>query len=143
MSEDASRDPPPARDGGRRASRRLGTALGVTLVLAGVWFAIPALRPPVVEEGVPVDVPNPDDVYDPVRAGEPLPAGYRRVTIRDRIRPIYEPRFRSAAAADWPADTLVLGVALEGEAKAYPILTLNHREMVLDRLGGTPILASW
>lgn len=87
--------------------------------------------------------PHPDGIYDPVRAGEPLPGGYRPVTSRDRIRPIYEPEYRSAADTDWSQDTLVLGVALEGEARAYPIRVLNHREMVLDRLGGTPILASW
>lgn len=136
--------PGPSRRGRSRVGRRWpGTLVGIAVVAAFVWFAVPALRPPDVEEGAPADLPNPDDVYDPVAAGEPLPPGYRDVTVRDRIRPVYAPRFTSAAQADWPDDTLVLGVAMDGEAKAYPILTLNFREMVLDRLGGTPILATW
>ncbi len=37
----------------------------------------------------------------------------------------------------------MLGVALDGEAKAYPISVLNSREMVNDELAEIPILATW
>lgn len=117
--------------------------LVVAVVAAVAWFALPRLVGPAVNEGEPADVPDPRTVYDPVSAGEPLPDGYRDVTSRDVIAPIYEPRFRTAAETDWPEDTLVLGVSLGGESKAYPIRVLNRREMVLDRLGGNPILATW
>lgn len=115
----------------------------VAIVAAVVWFALPRLVGPAVNEGQPADLPDPGTVHDPVAAGDPLPDGYRDVTGRDVIAPIYEPRFRTAAETDWSEDTLVLGVSLGGESKAYPIRVLNRREMVLDRLGGTPILATW
>lgn len=71
-------------------------------------------------------------LYDPVVAGEPTPPGYRPILERDTIAPVYEPEFVAADAVDWTPSSLVLGVALEGEAKAYPITRLNFREMVID-----------
>ena len=62
---------------------------------------------------------------------------------RDDIRPIYEPTFVAASEANYQDDELVIGVALNGEAKAYPIGPLNGREMVNDTLGGIPILVTW
>lgn len=125
------------------SSRRfVDVVVAVVIGLAG-WYLLSTSAGPSTNEGEPAAVPNPDDVYDPVAAGEPLPDGYVRVTDRDRINPIYEPRLKNADETDWPDDTLVLGVALDGDAKAYPIRVLNFREMVLDRLGGTPILATW
>jgi hypothetical protein len=40
-------------------------------------------------------------------------------------------------------DELVLGVAWDGEAKAYPITVLRFREMVNDELAGIPTLVTW
>ncbi len=86
---------------------------------------------------------DPDEVYNPVTAGEPLPEGFRQVLPRDAILPIYDPTFVSADAAGWADDTLVIGVALGREAKAYPVSLLNRREMVVDSLNGIPILVTW
>jgi hypothetical protein len=36
-----------------------------------------------------------------------------------------------------------MGVAIEGEAKAYPISVLRFREMVNDDLAGMHILVTW
>jgi len=66
-----------------------------------------------------------------------------RVLPRDAIAPIYQPRFVPAAQARLRPKELVLGVAINGEARAYPITILNGREMVNDVVGGTPILATW
>jgi hypothetical protein len=82
-------------------------------------------------------------LYDPVVAGEETPTGYRPLLGRDTIRPIYDPRFVDAADVDWTPSTLVLGVSLDGESKAYPIVHLNFREMVIDEIADTPILVSW
>ncbi len=68
---------------------------------------------------------------------------YNQLLSRDSIRPIYEPEFIPAAQAKLNDDELVLAIALDGEAKAYPITVLNSREMVNDTLAGTPILATW
>lgn len=113
-------------------------ALGLLVLFISQRFASPR-----IEEGrVELDLGSPNDVPDP-STGDGLPDGYRNLLTRDAIPPIYAPTYRTADETDWPDDTLVLGVALEGEARAYPIRVLNHREMVLDRLGGTPILATW
>jgi hypothetical protein len=87
--------------------------------------------------------PIPSDVYDPVRAGEEPPPGFRQLLGRDQIAPEYDPVYVARDQVDWPADSLVLGVAGTKTAKAFPITHLNQREMVIDSLEGTPILASW
>ena len=84
-----------------------------------------------------------DGIYDPVRAGEPTPADFRQLLPRDAIHPVYNPTFRSAESTEWPGEALVIGVELNGEAKAYPVSFLNHREMVIDWIGGSPVLVSW
>lgn len=66
-----------------------------------------------------------------------------RLLPRDAIAPIYRPQFVPAGQARLRADELVLGVELNGEARAYPITVLNSREMVNDVVGGVPILATW
>ena len=61
----------------------------------------------------------------------------------DGIRPIYEPRFVAAENAPLEDDELVIGIAIDGEAKAYPITVLRFREMVNDELADLPILVTW
>lgn len=115
-------------------------------VLFVMWFALGAIGlegvTPRGNEGV-AEVPNPSRVYNPVSAGEPLPKGFHQLLSRDEIRPIYAPRFLTAAEEPYPDDTLVLGVALGDEAHAYPVDVLNWREIVVDELAGTPILSTW
>lgn len=86
---------------------------------------------------------DPNDVYDPVRAGETVPSGYRKLLDRDQILPVYNPVFTSADLVDWPAGMLVIGVSGEETAKAYPVTHLNQREMVIDSLEGIPLLVTW
>jgi hypothetical protein len=61
----------------------------------------------------------------------------------DGIRPIYDPKFAPAGEAPLSDEELVIGVSLEGEAKAYPITVLRSREMVNDEMGGIPTLVTW
>lgn len=85
----------------------------------------------------------PDDLYDPVRAREELPGGYRQVLGRDSIKPLYDPLFLTAGEVDWPEDELVIGVDLRGEARAYPVGFLNRREIVVDLHRGVPTFVTW
>ena len=62
---------------------------------------------------------------------------------RDDIRPIYKPEFVLAADAGYADGELVMGVEIDGRAKAYPVGLLNEREMVNDELAGIPILVTW
>lgn len=115
--------------------------LGVALVaVVAFWFVGSTANRFQVDAG-PIVVP--EGVHDPVAAGEPVPDDFRQLLPRDAILPIYNPRFKPAAESDWPDDVLVIGIELDGEAKAYPVSFLNRREMVIDWIGGTPILVSW
>ncbi len=114
-------------------------ALIVGLGLLTIWAFAPGV-PGATEPGVRVEA---GDAYNPVTAGETLPHGFRQLLPRDAIKPIYDPSFVVGELAGWPGDAEVIGVATEGRAKAYPISFLNGREMVLDEIGGDPILVSW
>ncbi len=61
----------------------------------------------------------------------------------DGILPIYKPEFAPASEAPLVDDELIIGVAWDGEAKAYPISVLRSREMVNDELAGIPTLVTW
>lgn len=80
--------------------------------------------------------------YDPVQAGE-VPTGYYQSVPRGVIRAVYEPEFVAVDQVRWPDSTLVIGIAHQGTAKAYPVSFLNFREMVNDEIGDWPILVSW
>jgi hypothetical protein len=62
---------------------------------------------------------------------------------RDFLRPIYDPQFVSAAAADLEPRDIVMGLHINGQARAYPVRLLNVREMVDDVVGGIPVLVTW
>ena len=68
---------------------------------------------------------------------------YRQLLRRDAILPIYDPEFVSAEEASFNEEELVLGVAINGESRAYPVGVLTYREMVIDEVGGVPILVTW
>jgi hypothetical protein len=114
--------------------------IALVLVAAGaLWVA----RTPPDQSRIDAGSAELDGIYDPVRAGEQLPEGFRQLLSRDAIHPIYNPTFRSAESTEWPAEALVIGVELNGEEKAYPVSFLNHREMVIDWIGGLPVLVTW
>lgn len=62
---------------------------------------------------------------------------------RDAIRPVYSPEFHSAELAELDQQELVMGVEINGEARAYPVGMLRIREMVNDEIGGIPVLVTW
>ncbi len=119
------------------------------LSLAAALFAFGLLVSAIVTDSRPEATPSlgtladPEATYDPYVAGEPLPDGYRQLLRRDAILPVYDPQFVTGGEAGWSPETLVIGVAVEDEAKAYPIAHLNRREMVIDELRGIPLLVSW
>ncbi len=119
---------------------------GAVVIVAAVAVAALAARPDRVASvpgGSELALPDPRSVYDPVRAGEELPAGFIQVIPRDIIAPVYDPRFVPAGESGWDGQTQVIGVEVDGEARAYPVGFLNRREMVIDRVAGIPILVTW
>jgi len=63
----------------------------------------------------------------------------------DAIPSIQEPRFVDQITADetYDPDELVLGVEINGDAKAYSIPVLSRHEIVNDVVGGKPIAVTW
>jgi hypothetical protein len=64
---------------------------------------------------------------------------------KDGIQAVFEPRFFTAEEADdWYGDEeLVIGVEIDGDARAYSIPFLSAREIVNDIVGGRKIAVTW
>ena len=109
----------------------LTLALGTVLLLAAC-SSTPSANESVEERPTAAPTATSDQVYR-----------YNQLLDRDAIRPVYDPQFIPADESQLDDEQLVLGVAIEGEAKAYPIVVLNSREMVNDELAGIPFLSTW
>lgn len=58
----------------------------------------------------------------------------------------YQPEHKTFAAADASkikTDKLVLGVVINGQAKAYPIQFIGYHHQVRDSVGGTPVMITY
>ena len=71
------------------------------------------------------------------------PEGVEILLPRGGIPAIFAPEFIPAAEADVPDDAWILGVVIEGDAKAYSLNLLNEHEVVNDVVGGRPVAAVW
>jgi hypothetical protein len=71
---------------------------------------------------------------DPVLRGLP----------KDAIPAIDKPAFVPADRATFVhPDEPVIGIAIDGDARAYPTWLLNAHEIVNDRIGGRAIAVTW
>lgn len=58
----------------------------------------------------------------------------------------YQPQnklFTQASKSDIDSNKLVIGVAIKGEAKAYPIKIIGYHHQVRDTLGGEPVMVTY
>jgi hypothetical protein len=99
------------------------TATAASVLIGCAWSAVAAQDPP------PVD---PD-----------APPGFKQMIPRGRIAAVDEPQFVTALEAEIADDAWVLGVAIDGVARAYSLNLLNHHEVVNDRIGDKAIAAVW
>jgi hypothetical protein len=134
----------------------LPAVLGALLALGLAACAGAAATTPDHEEPTPGQ-PTAADTPDLRGAAEPLPGNLddsvfhednqtysiNQILPRDGIRPIYEPEFKPADEAELGPDDLVMGIEIDGDARAYPVGVLRSREMVNDVVGGTPVLVTW
>lgn len=74
---------------------------------------------------------------------EVLPPGVEQLLPRGRIAAVFDPQFVTASEAEIPDEAWVLGVEVEGQAKAYSLNLLNRHEVVNDRSGDTEFAAVW
>ena len=130
------------------------------IFLLMLFFLLTACSAALEPEGANTPVPSStttqaeDEAASPAKAASSAGVRNRRVELEDdynfafslgfdSITPIYSPEFLPAADAALDDQELVLGIAWEGEAKAYPISVLRFREMVDDELAGIPTLVTW
>ena len=71
------------------------------------------------------------------------PEGVEQLLPRGQIAAVFEPEFVTGAEAEISPDAWVLGVVVDGQAKAYSLNLLNRHEVVNDRSGETPYAAVW
>jgi len=107
----------------------------VFLLLGAIWLgACAASRP--------ADAPGEGRTSDPGPLGED-----EIITLlaRNAIPAIDDSQFQSAAQADgeYGPSELVLGVEIEGEARAYSTDLLSRHEIVNDTVRGHPISMTW
>jgi hypothetical protein len=63
---------------------------------------------------------------------------------RDGIKSVDAPEFADIGGATWIGrDTEVLGVVVEGEARAYPVRMLEYHQIVNDVVAGVPIVVTY
>ncbi|WP_008310465.1 DUF3179 domain-containing protein [Leptolyngbya sp. PCC 6406] len=62
---------------------------------------------------------------------------------KDGIPSIDQPKFDTATTTPFHADDLVVGMVINGEAKAYPFNILNWHEIVNDTVGGINVTVSY
>ena len=72
-----------------------------------------------------------------------LPDGFKQILSRGRIAAILVPRFVPAQEAEIRPDAWVLGVVIDGQARAFSLNLLNSHEIVNDTIGDTAYAAVW
>lgn len=90
-----------------------------------------------------------NDALDPVGSAARTPTGSEayhgliQYRAKDAKQAIVDPALISAGEALLASGTKVIGVFVNGEARAYPLFILNNHQIVNDVVGGTPLSASW
>ena len=73
----------------------------------------------------------------------PLPAGARKLLPPDGIPAIYEPKFVDGSTAEIAGDEFVIGLEIDGDARAYSMNLLDRHEIVNDVVGGQQVITTW
>jgi len=71
------------------------------------------------------------------------PEGFEQILPRGRIAAISNPRYIPADRARIAPQSWVLGIIIEGEARAFSLNLLNVHEVVNDSIGETDFAAVW
>lgn len=68
---------------------------------------------------------------------------FREQLRRNDIPAIDNPDFHSANASPYPPEQLVIGLEINGDARAYSVPLLSRHEIVNDVVGGVPVAVTW
>ncbi|MGI9490256.1 MAG: DUF3179 domain-containing protein [Geminicoccaceae bacterium] len=115
--------------------RLLAAGLACLIVTAPAAPAIEGNDPGLwVEEWPETDFDQTTISFDEIKDGGPP---------KDGIPPIDDPVFSRAVEVDMPDIEPVIGVIIDGNARAYPIRLLIWHEIVNDQIGNTPIAVTF
>lgn len=76
-------------------------------------------------------------------AWQDVPEGFVQVIPRGAIPAIDDPEYVPAGEARIRDEAWILGVVIDGQARAYSLDLLNHHEVVNDSIGDTNFAAVW
>ena len=122
-----------------------GIILLVTLFAAAGVVCIPGQRVTVEKSPVFIPAGPGKKPFNATRHIIPLNQIASGGVSRDQIPALFRPKFASAGQAGTLLrdSERVLGVFLDGQAKAYPVCILNYHELINDTVGRRPVLVSW
>ena len=69
--------------------------------------------------------------------------GLIQYRAKDGKPAIMDPRFVTATEANLTGGTAVIGVVINGQARAYPLYILTDHQIVNDTVAETPLAATW
>ena len=72
-----------------------------------------------------------------------LPADFEQLLPRGALASIDDPFFVTADEAEIDDESWVLGVVIDGQARAYSLAILNSHEVVNDVISDKPVAAVW
>ena len=125
----------------------MNTKTVVFSLIVGMILAACSVDTPAAETSSPTDTDESRQEASPVPTNTFEPTDYEIITLLpfDAIPSIDEPRFYDAQEADqeYEDHELVIGVEVDGEARAYPIDLLSRHEIVNDTIAGHPIAVTW
>jgi len=130
--------------------RIIGPAVGAAAAAVAVVFFVYGIQD---TEGGSGAVPDPDGA-GAAGAEIMMTGGERHVVPLDKIvdggpppdgiPSIDDPAFAAAQGADFVSDSdLVIGLVINGDARAYPLSILVWHEIVNDRVGGVPVAVTY
>ena len=103
-----------------RLSQLLATVLAAAILLVGAAQVAAAIAPQ-----------------------QDVPEGYVQILQRGGIAAIDDPEYVTADEAQIRDEAWVLGVVIDGQARAYSLELLNSHEVVNDSIGDTDFAAVW
>jgi hypothetical protein len=125
----------------------MGSLARVLLTLGGfvaVGYLAWGVLGPNLPVSKPVTVRGGDKERSLAEAVEDFdPSQIVTVIGKDGIPAIDDPRLVPAPEADLGEEDLVIGVEIDGEARAYPIRVLSSHEIVNDEIRGQPYAVTW
>ncbi len=142
--------------------RALLVAIGMTVIVATACGSTSDVTVPTIhtepapssESEIPGSIPFEIDIFKELNPQPDLLAvdiqsdlGFNMLggLPRDAITPVYNPKFITPdeVGESLVADELVMGLNIDGDARAYPVGIMRFREMVNDEVGGVPLLITW